>query len=246
MNKATNNELEKIDTVILCGGLGTRLRSTIGETQKTMAKVGEEPFMNKVLKYLKDQGLRRFILAVGFQAEQVEAYYSENNLGLSIEFSREISPLGTGGAIKNAEKFVRSDRFFAMNGDCFCVLNYRDFYDFHNENKNCATLSVAKMPDTRDYGTILMSGENVIRGFEEKKNVPGGGYVNIGAYCFDREIFGMMPADKFSIERDFFPLLPPKLGPRFQGYVVDREFLDIGTPERYSKAAQTIRKVSQK
>lgn len=236
-------DLSKTDMVILCGGLGTRLRSAIGSSQKIMATVGEEPFLNTVLRYLKEQGFRRIILAVGYQAQQVQEYYRTHDLGLTIEFSKEDVPLGTGGAIKNAQAWVVSDQFFAMNGDCFCSLNYEDFLKFHLAKKSAATLSVAKIADSRDYGTILLGAQDVIVGFEEKKHIPGGGFVNIGAYCFDKNIFELMPSGKFSIEVDFFPVLPVKLGERFRSYVVDQEFLDIGTPDRYSSAQETIRKV---
>jgi D-glycero-alpha-D-manno-heptose 1-phosphate guanylyltransferase len=239
-------KLSEVDMVILCGGLGTRLRSTIGESQKTMATVGEEPFLNFVLRYLKAQGFYRIILAIGYQADQVEQYYRKNNLGLEIEFSREETPLGTGGAIKNAQRHVKSQPFFAMNGDCFSPLAYQDFLNFHLARKSSATLSVVKIADSRDYGTISLGAHDAILGFEEKKDVAGGGLVNVGAYCFNKEILAMMPSGKFSIERDFFPLLPAQLQERFCGFVVETEFLDIGTPDRYSKAEELIRKVSKK
>ncbi len=237
-------DLSKTDMVILCGGLGTRLRSTIGQAQKTMAIVADEPFLNKILRYLKQQGFKRIILAVGFQAQEVENYYRKNDLGLLIEYSREETPLGTGGAIKNAQGFVHSDQFFAMNGDCFCALDYNKFLNFHLTKENQATLSVSKIADSRDYGTILLGKSDVIEGFEEKKDVLGGGFVNVGAYCFEKQIFDLMPTGKFSIEQDFFPLLPAKLKERFSGFVVDNEFLDIGTPDRYSNAEEMIRKVA--
>ena len=173
-------KLSDVDIVILSGGLGTRLRSTIGESQKIMATVGEEPFFNIVLRYLKAQGFGRIILAIGYQADQVEQYYRKNNLGLNIEFSREETPLGTGGAIKNAQKLVRSDVFFAMNGDCFSPLAYDDFLQFHLAKKSSATLSVVKINDSRDYGTIILGDNDRINGFEEKKDVAGGGLVNVG------------------------------------------------------------------
>lgn len=239
-------KLSEVDVVILCGGLGTRLRSTIGESQKTMANVGEEPFLNKVLRYLKAEGFSRVILAVGYQAQQVKDYYSNHDLGLKVEFSFEETPLGTGGAIKNAKSLVKSDVFFAMNGDCFCALDYAEFLKFHLTRKSTATLSVATIADSREYGTIILGDKDVIQGFEEKKDVTGGGFVNVGAYCFNKEVLEMMPQEKFSIERDFFPLLPATLKDRFCGFVVDTEFLDIGTPDRYSNAEDIIRKVSHR
>lgn len=234
-----------MDAVVLCGGLGKRLRPEVGQGQKTMAAIHGRPFLDLLLQYLKAQGLSRVILCTGHYAEQVEAYYRDRDFGLEIVFSREEQPLGTGGAIKNAAAFVQSDPFLALNGDCFCRLDYRRFVDFYAARRARAVIALSKAEDRKDYGSVVIDAEDRIVRFEEKVGGPedrregkaSSGYVSHGIYCFSRGIFALMPpAKQFSIERDFFPQLPRQIKDGFLGFVVTEPFIDIGTPERYQKA----------
>ncbi len=240
-------KLNKIDVVVLCGGLGKRLRSEIGESQKTMAKVDGQPFLDILLKYLLQQGFRRAILCTGYQAESIEQYYRENDIGIEIEFSQETSALGTGGAIKNAASFVKSDPFFALNGDCYCSMDYQRLLDFHTAQRSCATLAVTRIKDRSDYGSIRLNEEKRIISFDEKMKEPPAGagskpeayFINVGVYCFNREVFSLMPKkNRFSIEKDFFPSI---IDQKFFGFEVAKELLDIGTPERLKRAKQILK-----
>jgi D-glycero-alpha-D-manno-heptose 1-phosphate guanylyltransferase len=227
------------DFIILCGGQGTRLRSTIGESQKVMASVGDEPFLDLLIKYIKKQGGRRVILSTGYKAQDVEAYYAGGRFqDVVIEFSREDTPLGTGGAIKKACGLVRTENFFVLNGDSFCPVEFAHMLEFHVRHDAQASVAVAKVIDGQDYGTITLDSESRIGAFQEK--VAGGAaYVNAGIYCFKKGIEAQMPhEDRFSLEKDFFPRLA---GPTFYGYVVALPFFDIGTPERYEAAKQHLK-----
>src|SRR3989338_4194162 len=88
--------LSKTDAVILCGGQGKRLQSIVSATSKVMADVSGRPFLDIVIAHLKKQGIRRVILCTGYKADQIEDYYRKNSQGLTLEFSRESDPLGTG------------------------------------------------------------------------------------------------------------------------------------------------------
>ncbi len=244
-------QMKDADVVILCGGLGKRLRSEVGETQKTMARIEGEPFLDLLLKFLKSQGTRRVILCTGFQAKQVEEYYQKNDQGLAILFSEEKEPLGTGGAIKNAQQYVQSDIFFALNGDCFCDLDYAQVLKDHQEKDAKTTLVVSRSDNKNDFGSIVIDDQGKIVRFVEKMGEgapePGdlGGdlYVSNGIYCFDRDVFVMMPPqDKFSIEYDFFHHLPSVMGEAFRGFVSPNRFIDIGVPERYREAQEALKK----
>lgn len=232
--------LKNIDVVILCGGLGKRLRPQVGSNQKVMALIDGRPFLDLVLQYLAAQGFKRIILATGYKGEVVEEYYQQNPWGVAIEFSREKEPLGTGGAIKNVKGFVKASPFFVLNGDCFCAMNYQKFLNFHVKKKALATLSVSKIKNKRDFGSIILNTHSEIQGFLEKTTQNVSPVVNTGIYCFEKEIFRWMPRKKkFSIETDFFPTL---VGKRFFGFRSNASFLDIGTPERYQKAQHLLKK----
>ncbi len=234
------SKLDKIDVVILCGGLGKRLRSQIGEKQKTMADVEGRPFLDIVLEYLKTQGFKRIILCVGFHAEAVEEYYKDNKLGLEIICSKEEEPLGTGGAFKNAKNCIKSEVFFGLNGDCFCPIEYERFYNFHVGRNALASIVMAKVPDSKDFGSMVIDSNCKITNFLEKDASGKINYINAGIYCFNKKIFNFMPEKKaFSIENDVFINL---IGKDFYGYKVDKDFIDIGTPERFKKAQEMFRK----
>lgn len=245
-NNMPKSVLNDMDVIILCGGLGKRLRSQVGESQKVMAQVKDRPFLDILLGFLARQGFRRFILCTGYKSELVEEYYRVNNQGLTIIISKEESPLGTGGAIKNARMYVQSDRFFALNGDVFCAMEYAKILNDHLAHHALATLVASKIYDARDYGTIMINPDGCIGAFLEKQdnaNSAEAVYVNAGIYCFEKEVFALMPAaDAFSIEKDFFPLLTSR---PFYAYRTEEAFHDIGTPERYKMAEQIINNLNK-
>ena len=236
-------DLLNIDVAILCGGFGKRLRREIGESQKVMAVVGQEPFLDVVLKNLIAQGFKRFILMTGYQADSVEKYYSKNNFGVAIEFSRENEPLGTGGALKNARPLIQSEPFICMNGDSWCSLDYKALLNFYFSKKTSAALVLSKVKDTQDFGAITIDPAQRILNFQEKQkssSVAGPFCVNAGVYCFSKEVFDWMPAaKKFMFETDFFPSIVPK---KIYGFVTEQKFLDIGTPQRFKKAQKILKK----
>ena len=204
-----------------------------------MDNVGGHPFLDIILSEIKKQGIVRVILCAGYKAEALEEYYRKNHLGLQIEFSKEVEPLGTGGAVKNAKAFVKSDHFFVLNGDSLCRLDLKEIFNFHLVKKAMATIAVSEVKDAKDFGSIVLDKELRIKAFSEKEK-SSAGYVNAGIYVFERKIFDLMPAQKqFSAEKDLFPKLA---GKEFYGFITKEEFIDIGTPERYRVARVSLRR----
>ncbi|MBZ0167646.1 MAG: nucleotidyltransferase family protein [Candidatus Omnitrophica bacterium] len=227
--------LEDLDVVILCGGLGKRLRSIDADTPKVMVSFEERPFLDIVMERLAQQGLQRFVLCTGYKAQWIEEYYRKNERDFVVDFSREEEPLGTGGAIKNAQPIVESDPFFVLNGDCFCDVDFAGFLSFHEEKGGVASMVAAHLEDSKDYGSLTIGEDGRILTFEEKQD-KGAASINAGRYCFNQDIFDKMP-DKpnFSLEYDVFPTLIK--GGLF-GFRLEGDFFDIGTPERYQKAME--------
>ena len=233
------NELKDIDSAILCGGLGKRLRSAIGESQKVMAQVNDEPFLNILLKSIAAQGGKHVVLLTGYKSDSVEKYYREKTFGLKIDFSKETEPLGTGGALKNAHPLITSDPFIMMNGDSFCELDLTKLVEFQKTQNALGVLAVREVEDAQDYGTVALDSKKKIIGFKEKvKN--GKAYINAGVYCFSQKIFDVLPGNKnFSIERDVFPKLA---GQGLYGCIVKKQFIDVGVPKRYNEAQKIFKR----
>ena len=107
------------DAIVLCGGAGLRLRSVIGDAPKGMAAVAGRPFLELLLRQLRRHGFERVILAVGYQRDMIYSHFGESAFGLRLAYSVESSPLGTGGAVRNAADLVESESVLIMNGDSY-------------------------------------------------------------------------------------------------------------------------------
>lgn len=233
--------LSEVDIVILAGGLGKRLASVTGGGQKVLAQVGDKPFISILIDTLASYGGRRFILCTGHGAQAVEDHLAKSHPGLEIIFSREETPLGTGGAIKKGSSLVKSPQFLAMNGDCFCVIDYNKLIAFHRASLAIATIAVTRIDDPKEYGTIELDMNKQITVFKEKQPHAQSALINSGTYCLNKDVFSHVPTtEKFSIEYDFFPHL---VGKKFFGFEVVNKFIDIGTPERYAWAQQHLKEL---
>ena len=225
------------DFLILCGGLGTRLRAVTGDAPKVMAEVQGEPFLDFLIRYLIKQGARRVILCAGYKAEALEAYYQKKFPEIDLHLSIEKEPLGTGGALHYAARLIKSDTVFGLNGDCFTPVNYQQLLDFHRAKKGLATLVGVRIEGNKDFGTLEINEKDEITAFREKFATSAVQHISAGVYCFNRGLFDLMPAGKFSIEYDLFPKL---IGKGFYGLKVDAPFIDIGTPERFEWAKANL------
>lgn len=235
-----NMKISKCDSVILCGGKGRRLQGVVSDVPKVMAQVNGRPFLDLIIEYLKSQHIEHIVLCTGYKADMVEEYYRSNDFGLTIDFSRENDPLGTGGALANARDIVLSDIFFVLNGDSFLSADLKAFFNFHKDKKSLASILVSEVENSKDFGSLTLDAGCQIVDFNEKKEKGGKRLVNAGIYCFNQAIFSCMPdKEAFSIETDLFPSL---LGDRFYGFRVDEVFMDIGTPARYESAKQKFKK----
>jgi D-glycero-alpha-D-manno-heptose 1-phosphate guanylyltransferase len=221
---------QEIDVVILCGGLGTRLRGIINDRPKVMAEINGRPFLDILINYIKRFGFTRFILCVGYMGNVIKEYYRNKCSGMAILFSEEREPLGTAGAIKNAEKLIRSEMFLVLNGDSICEINLEDFLRFHNSKKALHSIVLATIDNPADYGVIKVDEDQKILGFSEKTTAHGVSLVNAGIYLLNRTVLGDIPSgQRFSLEYELFPEILDK---GIYGYITDRKLMDIGTPER--------------
>lgn len=229
-----------VDVVILCGGKGTRLRPIVSGRPKPMAEFGGRPFLSILMERVASFGFKRFVMCAGYLGKMIEEYYGKNPEPQEIVFCLEKSELGTGGAIKNAKKFIRSDPFLVMNGDSFAPVNLGKFLDFHLKKKALLSMALVKDRGNRNSGKVSLNQEHRITRFEEKKIDEGEGYDSTGIYLMDRQVFPFMKkTGKFSLEYDLFPSLVKE---RCFGYVQKAKLIDFGTPEVYQIAKDVFAK----
>ena len=232
--------ISTIDVVLLCGGRGKRLKPSVNNRPKPMAEINNRPFLDILIDYISGFGFRRFILSTGYMANFIKEYYQKKESPLEFIFSEEERPLGTGGAIKNAEALIKSPVFLVLNGDSFCDVNLQKFLNFHLDKKALVTMALTVHDDCKEYGTVILGDLGLITGFYEKNGKYQDGLINTGIYLFEKKALALMPEKKsFSLEKDFFSSINKGL---FYGYKTDRPLLDIGTPERYDKAKEFFKK----
>ena len=223
------------DAVILAGGLGQRLRHVVSDTQKVMAPIAGKPFLRYLMDWLTAQGARRLVLAVGYRAEQIEAYFGDAYGGAEIVYSREETPLGTGGAIRQALERCETEDVIVVNGDTYFDADLAALLRTHREKRAALTLSLKPMSGFDRYGTVTLTAEGRIAGFHEKQAVKAG-LINGGVYAIRKDAAKAMPEGRFSFEKEVLePLALPTYGVISDGY-----FIDIGIPEDYFRAQTEI------
>jgi D-glycero-alpha-D-manno-heptose 1-phosphate guanylyltransferase len=224
-------EIKDIDTIILCGGLGTRLKDIVKELPKPMVDIHGKPFLDLIVDYISSFGLCRFILCSGYKSEVIGEYYRRKNDGLEYVLSEEDVPLGTGGATVKSKNFIKSKVFLGLNGDSICQIDLKKFLSFHLAKKANISIALTSIDDPRDYGSIDLNEDQEITGFNEKSSVPSGsGLVNAGIYLFSHQSLDSFPLNKkISLEYDVFPAF---VGNGLYGYVDPAPLFDIGTPQR--------------
>ncbi|EAJ8122772.1 D-glycero-D-manno-heptose 1-phosphate guanosyltransferase, partial [Campylobacter jejuni] len=214
-----------MQAIILCGGLGTRLKSVIKDVPKPMALINDKPFLEFIFEYLKKQGIKEVILAVSYKYEVIQEYFKDEFLDIKIKYSIEKEPLGTGGAIKEALKFIKNEAY-VLNGDTFFDIDLSKLK--LNGSKICFALK--QMNDFDRYGTVNINKQGFVLSFEEKI-FKKQGLINGGIYLLTKDIFNKFDLEKkFSFE-EFLQENYEKL--KAKAHIFDDYFIDIGVPEDY-------------
>lgn len=231
--------------IILAGGLGTRLKPYTIAFPKALVPLGEMPVLELVLRQLKLHGFTQIILSVGHLSHLIEAYFGNGNkLGLSIEYAREETPLGTAGPIKTIENLPAN--FLVMNADIVSDIPYSQLFEQHQQNvADCgtlATIATYKRTSKIDFGVIEANSNNRIERFIEKPVYEHA--VSMGIYLFNRNIVDHIPSGRpFGFDQLMHTLIeqqvPANVFP-FGGY-----WLDIGRVDDYEKATQDFEELKK-
>jgi D-glycero-alpha-D-manno-heptose 1-phosphate guanylyltransferase len=229
--------IDDMDVLLLVGGVGSRLRSIISDRPKPMAEIMGRPFLDIIIDHVSGFGFRRFVLCTGYLSSAVMDYYGTKTGTYEIVFSKEDKPLGTAGALKNAEELIQSSLFLVMNGDSFCPVDLSEFRDFHLTKNALVSMVVVEAENPGDYGLLGLDDTGRVIEFEEKRRKKRA-FINAGIYLFSEDIFSLIPLDtKYSLEYDLFPKL---IGREFYGFTCNEKLIDIGTPERYEQAKKIL------
>lgn len=222
--------------IILVGGQGTRLRPLTDRVPKNVVPLCNVPFLAYPLDRLKRAGVREVVFSVGYKPEVIRGIFRDGRKwGVRIRYAVETEPLGTAGAVKNAERFVKGHPCYVLNGDILTDVDLRALRSFHLKSRAIASLSLVRVPDPSAYGLVVCDRRGRVEKFLEKPSQEErvADTINAGIYLFEPEVFDAIPAGTaYSTERALFPGLL-EAGKTLAGFVWDGYWQDIGTPPKY-------------
>ncbi len=220
---------------ILAGGLGTRLRPRFGDLPKALAPVGGRPFLVLQLERLAAAGVREAVLCTGVGAGAVRQALGDGAaLGITLRYSVEDEPLGTGGALWHARDHV-DGASMVLNGDTLLECDPWLLERARWELGGLGAVALYRVEDAASRGRVERAAGGRIERFVEKDpGFRGPAWVNGGLYAFSIRVWDRLPAGPASLERDVLPALARE--GRLTGLETAGEFYDIGTPEEWERA----------
>lgn len=221
-----------IDTaVILAGGKGTRLQTVANGKPKPLVDVKGQPFLTWQLMYLKSQGIKTAIVLVGHEAEQIIQQYSRHPIeGLKIQFVREVTPMGTGGALKNALAHL-PDSFFLVNGDSFLPVELEPISaEFEQGDGDLLIVVLDPCDGVPVPPNIQHSRGKIVLYKKDAPKSEGLRAVDAGLYIFKKDVLTASPQET---QYDLSVYLQAAIAQnRALAFITRQIFFDIGTPER--------------
>lgn len=218
--------------MILCGGLGTRLRPITESIPKPMISVAGRPILERIILHLMSHGFHDIYLATHYLGEQIEAHFGDGGaFGCRIHYLREERPLGTGGALTLLPEAVQGP-ILVMNGDLITQFDAGRMMDHHMERGHKATMGVQAYSHEVPFGVIETEGDRVV-GMREKPSLQY--QVNAGIYVLDSALRHHLKAG----EPTTIPaVLEGALGRGEQVgvFAVDDSWVDVGRHDELNRA----------
>src|ERR1051326_498990 len=226
--------------VIMAGGAGRPLGPLTSNQPKPMVSLANRPLAEHIVRLLKRHGFTDIVVTVQFLASLVRNYFGTGeDLGVSMSYATEESPLGTAGSVKNAQGAL-DETFVVISGDALTDIDLEKVVSFHQERGSIATIALSHQPNPLEYGIVVTDEDGRIDRFLEK---PGWGQVftdtvNTGIYVLEPEIFDHIPeGESYDFSKQVFPKLLDKGAPIY-GYIADGYWTDVGDVAAYRKAQQ--------
>jgi NDP-sugar pyrophosphorylase family protein len=196
-----------MQVVILAGGKGTRLRPFTHHMPKPMISIKGKPFLQHQLELIKSYLTNEVLLLVGYLRDRIEGYFGDGSkFGLETEYSYEEVPLGTGGALKNAESKIKEE-FLLLNGDTYLPIDYRKLVDYFHQSEGKGVITIYDNSQKIAPNNVAICESGLVIGYN-KKDPKGMTYVDAGTMVFKKSIVDFIPKAKLcSLEEEIFPKL---------------------------------------
>jgi D-glycero-alpha-D-manno-heptose 1-phosphate guanylyltransferase len=232
--------------VILAGGLGSRLQTVVRDVPKPMAPINGRPFLEYLLDYWIGQGVNHFILSVGYKHEIIERHFTNHYKQAEIEYAVEEKPLGTGGGLLCALKYLRGPNLFLiLNGDTFFEIDLEQMRLYHQGKQAAVTIALREIEANNRYASVEIDKDQKITAFNNRARTSERALINGGIYLAETSTFYDVTSksdEPVSIEDQLYPRML-SAGKRMYGFSSSGNFIDIGIPEDYQRAANFLQRM---
>ncbi|HDO19866.1 MAG TPA: NDP-sugar synthase [Thermoplasmatales archaeon] len=229
-----------MEAIILAGGFGTRLKPLTYTRAKPLLPILNKPMISYLIESLPSE-VDRVIIAANYKREQMEEYFERNDFGREIVINEEPKPLGTGGAVKFAEKYI-TGTFLVLNSDIISSLEFTKMIELHRSKRSVATISLWPVENVSEFGVVKIEKDGRITAFVEKprpEEAPSN-LINAGAYCLEQEVLDYIDTDRLvSMEQEVFPRIIDD-GKPFYGYEISGFWIDVGRVSSYIDANMVL------
>lgn len=206
--------------VILAGGKG--------ESPKSMFLIKGKPLLEYLIDDLRRAEIRDIIICIGYRGEKIKEYFGDGaKFGVTISYSEEKNPLGTGGAIQKIHSLMKNESFIVLHGDIIVDLKLKDVIQFHRDQETIATVALTSTPNPSPYGQFELHGQSIVGFYEKtKKGETKSNLVNTGVYVLNNEIFRYFPrgGKAFMFESILQKLIQEK---QLSGFVFEGKWFDV-------------------
>lgn len=227
-----------MQVAILAGGLATRLKGLTRNQPKSMVKVRGRPFLEYQLELLQREGVKNIILCLGHMGEQIKRHFGDGGkYKVNIRYSVEDKPLGTAGALKQAEGLL-GDVFFTMYGDSYLFLDFSLVMSYFESQDKLALMTVYKNYNRYGKSNTAVKG-NLVKKFNQRERTEDMVYIEYGANIFRKEALGLIPENQSYSLDDLFPKLIERR--ELLAFEVKERFYEIGSPQGLKEFEEYIR-----
>jgi len=234
----------EMQCVVLAGGLGTRMQSTVPDTAKSMILVAGRPFIAWQLEWLGAQSVSEVVLSIGYRGEQIRSYIDDGQrFGLRVRYVDEGDRLlGTAGALRMAvDSGALGDRFFVLYGDSYLDVSLAKVWSHFGQQGCNALMTVYRNNDEGEVSNVIFDGTFVTRYAKNRPQpLKDMVYVDYGLLVFSRSLIEERVAP--DVEADLSKLLETLSGEgNLVGYEATERFFEIGSPEGLDELQRELR-----
>ncbi len=228
-----------VHALLLCGGRARRLRPLSDELPKALMPLGPTCVFELQLLWLRQHGISEITVAAGRATDAIQERFGRGEgCAVNLAYVPEQEPLGSGGVLRTAAANWR-EPFWVINGDVLIALDLPLMAERHAATGAMASIALAAVEDVSGFGVAELGPRAEILRFVEKpdpQDAPST-FVNAGVWRVEPDALALLPPSGFSsVEYDLFPAIR-KQGQQLQGFLIDGYWIDLGTPERYRRAA---------